>query len=290
MTGVQTCALPNLLRSVGTIRDAQKWPKRDKRTDPNRLDQINYNLLSPYTIQKMMNGRRILKELARVSGETSEIYSYQSAKIKNSALNKGIMFYETAIQKFLGNSIIKRLEQLEYTDDEALRVWLKPDCPIGEGDWVDISGLIAPKSEVECLMDDIEQERVRTVEQMHERFAEMHRNYYAYEWTWAYGKILEYYHLNPETISRQDVIDIVQRWQAAVVGLDRMVYEDARKEFSLSAMTGFGADGSRTEQQMDFEEVRGAFNSNPFVTAVLEHIRVKTELGNELIARLSAKA
>jgi hypothetical protein len=47
------------LRSVGTIRDAQKWPKRDKRTDPNRLDFINYNLLSPYTIQKMMKGRQI---------------------------------------------------------------------------------------------------------------------------------------------------------------------------------------------------------------------------------------
>ena len=200
------------------------------------------------------------------------------------------MFYETAIQKFLGNSIIKRLEQLEYADDEALRAWLKPDCPIGEGDWVDISGLIAPKSEVERLMEEIERGQVCTVKQMHEQFAEMHRNYYAYEWTWAYGKILEYYHLDPETISRQDVIDIVQRWQAAVVGLDRMVYEDARKEFSLTSMTGFGADGSREEQQMDFEEVRGAFNSNPFVMAVQEHIRVKTELGNELIARLSGKA
>ena len=44
------------LRSVGTIRDAQKWPKRDKRKDPNRLDYINYNLLSPYTIQKMFKG------------------------------------------------------------------------------------------------------------------------------------------------------------------------------------------------------------------------------------------
>lgn len=98
------------LRSVGTIRDAQKWPKRDLRKDPVRLDQINYNLLSPYTIQKMMKGRSILKELQRVSGETSEIYSYQSAKIKNSALNKGIGFYETAIHKFLGNSVIKRLE------------------------------------------------------------------------------------------------------------------------------------------------------------------------------------
>ena len=64
------------------------------------MDQINYNLLSPYTIQKMMKGRSILKELRKVSGETSETYSYQSAKIKNSSLNNGIRFYETAIQNF----------------------------------------------------------------------------------------------------------------------------------------------------------------------------------------------
>ena len=44
------------LKSVGTIRDAQKWPKRDKRTDPDKLDCINFNLLSPYTIQKMLQG------------------------------------------------------------------------------------------------------------------------------------------------------------------------------------------------------------------------------------------
>ncbi len=44
------------LRSVGTVRDAQKWPKRDKRKDPNKLDYINFNLLSPYTIQKMIKG------------------------------------------------------------------------------------------------------------------------------------------------------------------------------------------------------------------------------------------
>lgn len=96
----------------GPIRDAQKWPKRDKRKDPNRLDYINYNLLSPYTIQKMFKGRSILKELKRVSGETSEIYSYQSAKIKNSSLNNGIRFYEIAINKFLGNSILKRWKAL----------------------------------------------------------------------------------------------------------------------------------------------------------------------------------
>ena len=63
--------------------------------------------------------------------------------------------------------------------------------------------------------------------------------------------------------------------------------EDAKKEFSLSAMTGFGADGSREEQKLDFDQVRGFFESNPFVEAVLEHIKIKGELGDELIARMS---
>lgn len=274
------------LRSAGTIRDAQKWPKRDLRKDSVCLDQINYNLLSPYTIQKMMKGRSILKELQRVSGETSEIYSYQSAKIKNSALNKGIGFYETAIHKFLGNSVIKRLEGICFKNNGEIRCRLQPDTVIGEGEWVDISGLIAPKTEIERLMNDIETGTLYTVDQIHDRFAEMHANYYTYEWTWAYGKMLEFYGLNAETITAKDIINIVHQWQKSVVGLDRMVYEDAKKEFSLTSMTGFGADGSKEEQVLDFEQVRGVFESNPFVTAVLKHIEVKTALGNELIERL----
>jgi len=275
------------LRSVGTIRDAQKWPKRDKRKDPNRLDQINYNLLSPYTIQKMMKGRQILKDLRRVSGETSETYAYQSAKIKNSSLNKGIKLYETAIHKFLGNSIIKRLEETEFQSDGEIRARLKPDTEIGYGEWVDVSGLIAPKSEIEKLMADIETGVLTDVDGIHRRFVEMHRNYYTYEWTWAFDKMLSFYRLQPESITAKDIVNIVKQWQEAVVGLDKMVYADAKKEFSLSAMTGFGADGSREEQEQDFEQVRGVFESNPFVTAVLQHIDVKTALGNELIERIS---
>lgn len=274
------------LRSVGTIRDAQKWPKRDLRKDPMKLDQINYNLLSPYTIQKMMKGREILKELERVSGETSETYAYQSAKIKNSALNKGIRFYETAIHKFLGNSVIKRLENIRFRSDEEIRQRLVPDTSIGKGEWVDVSGLIAPKSEIERVMSEIETGTLCTVKQMHERFAEMHACYYTYEWTWAYEKMLDFYHLEADKVTARDIVAIVRQWQESVVWLDRMVYEDAQKEFSLTSMTGFGADGSKTERQLDFEQVRGVFESNPFVTAVLEHIKVKTALGNELIDRL----
>ena len=71
-----------------------------------------------------------------------------------------------------------------------------------------------------------------------------------------------------------------------MIGLDNMLYEDARKEFNLASMTGFGADGSKEEKEQDFEQVRGDFESNPFVKAVLDHIRTKEALGDELIARL----
>lgn len=277
------------LRSVGTIRDAQKWPKRDKRTDTNKLDFINYNLLSPYTIQKMFKGIDILKDLKRVSGETSEIYSYQSAKIRNSSLNNGIQFYEMAIRKFLGNSIIKRLEGRMFRFDEEIRLRLKPDTEIGSGEWVDVSGLIAPKSEVEKLLIDIESGKVNRLADINLRFKQTHENYYIYEWTWAYGKILEFYHLDPDKITINDVIAIVEEWKKSVVDLDKMVYEDAKKEFSLSAMTGFGADGSHDERKLDFEQVRGDFESNLFVKTVLKHIEVKTALGDELINRLKSK-
>ena len=274
------------LRSVGTIRDAQKWPKRDNRKDPNRLDFINYNLLSPYTVQKMFKGREILLNLRHASGELSDIYSFHSAKIQNSALKKGIGFYETAIHKFLGNSVIKRLEGTAFQSDEEIRARLKPDTAIGTGEWVDISGLIAPKSEIDKLIEQIESGEINRLKSINAEFERMHQNYYTYEWTWAYEKLEEYYGVHPQQMTAADIVRIVEKWKTAVVGLDRMVYEDAKKEFSMASMTGFGADGSRLEKELDFEQVRGDFENNPFVTAVLKHIEVKTALGDELIARM----
>ena len=275
------------LKSVGTIRDAKKWPKRDGRTDPDRLDCINYNLLSPFTIQKMFNAVRILRKIMSASGDVSDVYSYMGAKIRNSSLKKGLRYYNMAINKFLGNSVIKRLEGIRFISDDQIRERFRPDTAKGTGDWVDVSGMIAPKSEIESLLDDIENGWISDVDQLHSRFVDMHSRYYEYEWTWAYGKIQSFYGISPEDITAEDVIRIVEQWKDAVVGLDRLVYEDARKEFSLSSMTSFGADGDADTRSLDFVEVRGGqFESNPFVMETLDHIRRKTELGDELISRL----
>ena len=275
------------LKSVGTIRDAKKWPVRDKRKDPVLLDQINFNLLSPYTIQKMLNGVAILKDLQRISGVNSDAYTYQSGKIKRSSLKNGLKYYGMAIDKFLGNSLITRIMSSEFTSVEELRAAFVPKSVYGEGDWVDMSGLIAPKDAVTALLDDIESGIVSDVASVNDRFAQMHRMYYQYEWKWAYRVIQEYYGVDFETVTAEKLMELVLKWKDSVVGLDNLIYDDARKEFSLSMMTSFGADGDEAQRKEDFMQVRGSFfESDPFVTSVKEHIRIKSALGEKVLELL----
>ena len=274
------------LRSVGTVRDAQKWPKRDSRKDPDKLDCINYNLLSPYTIQKMFKGIQLLRNLQYSSGELSDIYSYHSTKIRNKSLRNGIHYYQTAITKFLGNSIIKRLENLPAgASDETIREALKPTCSFGKGDWADVSGLIVPKDALVNLIEQVERGEL-TLEELFAAFHHLHQQYYDAEWTWAYDKYASFFGYPLETITAAQVIEIVERWKEAVIGLDKELYEDAHKEFNLASMTSFGADGGKEIKERDFSQVRGDFESNSFVQAVLDHIRKKEALGDELIQRL----
>lgn len=274
------------LRSVGTIRDAQKWPKRDNRKDDVKLDPINFNLLSPYTIGKMIKGREVLKNLQQIAGETTEIYTYQNCHIKNSSLKKGLEYYDIAISKFLGNSLISRLENRDINTVEELRKRLKPDTEKGLGEWTDLSGLIAPKSVVEDLLFNIEHNKL-SLKKIQAAFEEIHKQYYIYEWTWACNKLENYWGKTIEDVDFKDIIDMVRVWQKSVVKLDQLIYSDANKEFNLNSKTGFGVDGNELEKHRDFECVRGSFESNPFVLEVLNHIEIKTELGNQLIKQMS---
>jgi len=278
------------LRSVGTIRDARKWPKRDGRKCADKHDFINYNLLSPYTIQKMIKGMMTLENLRYASGELSDVYSFHSVKISNHSLKRGMELYRVAIDKFMGNSLISRMQEkdgsLRKLSETQLRAKLRPDTPIGSGEWVDISGLIAPKSEIAALISRIENGEIIGLEEIRDAFKVMADNYYSYEWTWAFQHIQQLYGINPSKMTKEEAISLINRWREAVVKLDRMIFEDARKEFDLASKTGFGADGDKTQKESDFEQVRGDFESNDFVRSVLDHIDAKTELGRRAIAAL----
>ena len=60
-----------------------------------------------------------------------------------------------------------------------------------------------------------------------------------------------------------------------MLGIDRFLYEDARKEFSMSKMTGFGVDGQDGARELDFTEVRGEFEDNDAVKEIKQHMEKK---------------
>jgi hypothetical protein len=57
-----------------------------------------------------------------------------------------------------------------------------------------------------------------------------------------------------------------------VVALDKMLYEDARKDFTLS--------------QRLMESASKVFEEDPFARSVQEHIKTKTALGEQVVAKL----
>ena len=140
------------LQSVGTIRDVVKWPKRDRRKDPKLHDCINFNLLSPFTIQKMLNGIEILQNLRQVSGETTDTYAYHSTLIKRQSLERGIDLYTKAMYKFLGNSIISRMDKCGVESFSEIIDCLKPASDVGSGNWSDLAGLLAPQTEIRKIL------------------------------------------------------------------------------------------------------------------------------------------
>jgi hypothetical protein len=274
------------LRSVGTIRDAQKWPLRDGRKDPGKIDQINFNLLSPFSVGKMIEGRDLLKKLHKKSEPETEFFFYNNMKITRQSLEKGIQLYQTGIDKFLGNSIIQKLELADFKTVEQLKKSLATDQSHGLGEWIDLAGLLVPRREVDILLNEIEKGTINTLKSLSGSFEKMHKSYNDWEWAWAVTIIEAEEGMPVNQFGAGDIIRIVEKWKKSVIALDNLLFEDARKEFNLSSMTGFGIDGNELEKQLDFEQVRGVFESNSVVSGIRDHIKLKSALGDGIIEKM----
>ena len=274
------------IRSVGTIRDAQKWPRRDKRKTPARLDNINFNLLSPYTAGKMLDGIDLLNQLERTAGLTAERFAFQTMTIDAHALRKGRKLYGMALDKFMGNTVISRLGLDPIADEAELTRRLTPTAKAGAGQWVDVCGLFAPKSEVDAICDEITDGTLDSVDAIEARWKELHAQYYDMEWTWVADITESWYGKPVEALTRDDIRTIIERWLKSVTALNDMLLDDARKEYSLKSRTGFGIDDPAMSADDDFTSVRGSYEADPFVAMVNEHTAKKTALAGRALAQL----
>ena len=273
------------LRSVGTLRDAKKWPKRDNRKDPKLLDHIIYNLLTPFTAAKMILGRETLSNLKERQGSSLQCYDYNGVRIRRSSLEKGVDLYSMGIDRYLGNIIVDKLRSSNCESLAALRSSFEQTCKIGSGSWLDISGLLAPSEAIDAVIADIVSGSLKTLESVNERFAQICAGFSDYEFCWVKNVLEQRFGKSFEEFEAQDFIRLVSNWILAVEKLDELRIADASKEYGKQAQVGFGVDGDEISLEKDFANTRGHLDGNDFILELKAKLTGKKKTAAELIEK-----
>ena len=229
--GMTTWLVPGCnFATVGTYRDIMKWPKRDKRPLNGRRSIVNTEWLSPFVVQQVTEGRNYLRQLEandELNDEANAHVSGEGFTMRCSSALRGIGYYDMAIRMFLADAVRK--------EGEAL-----PSSSTGTGEWLDLSGMYAPKSEIDQLADDIRFSSLDEIQQVDDRLLDIHNHYSEYKWNYAYRLALNYYSL--DTITSEDIEMIIRKGDEARSQWLSRIRKDAEKEFAM---------GDVSEEQLD---------------------------------------
>ena len=234
--GMTTWLVPGCnFATVGTYRDIMKWPKRDKRPLNGRRSIVNTEWLSPFVVQQVTEGRNYLRQLEandELNDEANAHVSGEGFTMRCSSALRGIGYYDMAIRMFLADAVRK--------EGEAL-----PSSSTGTGEWLDLSGMYAPKSEIDQLADDIRFSSLDEIMQVDDRLLDIHNHYSEYKWNYAYRLALNYYAL--DTITSDDIEMIIRKGDEARSQWLSRIRKDAEKEFAM---------GDVSDEQLD-DFIRG---------------------------------
>lgn len=252
------------LFTVGTKRDSEKWPARDRRKGPDKLDLIHFELLSPYTAGKMIRGSAILQALYDEAPKEQKYVKYQGIYILRLLLKAGRKYYQLALKKYYGEQLVKRLEGNPPDSLPDLRKILHSGQN-GTGEWVDVAGLLAPAAVLREIVEDLKNGRFESIEQLRGRLKGAYDNYETYAWNWYAHTLEKEMGIPIGQATQEQLAGLIREWQANALKLNNMILKDAEKEFDQNSRIGFGADGDEEVQKTDFSAVRGTYEDNAFV-------------------------
>lgn len=162
--GMKTYVAPGInMKTVGTWRDVGKWPKRDLRPRSARRDLVNCAFPNPYVIQSVLEGKEVLKSLQNKYGSDAPEYEYKGCTIRHDALVKGLQYYDMLIRLFI----------YEHFAANNAEDGGEPQ----NSTWLDLCGMLAPKVEIDRLVQDVRSGSITTVDELENILAEIHSGY-----------------------------------------------------------------------------------------------------------------
>jgi len=271
------------LFTVGTRRDIDKWPARDRRKDPHKLDLIHFELFSPYIVSKIINAISILDGLAETTDQKKDYVNHKGLSIRRLLLKTTRRYYETALKIYMGQEVARRLQGLDGNSTlKDVRKMLSTEGEDGTGKWVDICGMFSPAGKIDELVDSVKTGRIGSVDEIYKFLCSIYGNYYKYAWVWCSDLLRRQTGNRPEDMPVDELIRIITDWKTNAIKLNNMILNDAEKEFDAGSMIGFGIDGDAVTRDDDFRSVRGVFDKNRFVLTLQQEIRETEEEAGRL--------
>ena len=258
------------LFTVGTVRDDAKWRDRDRREPCSvKRDLIHFPTFSPYVVGRMLTAEESMTKLSKETDRSVKEVHYHGATIKRVLLRSGARWYQTGIYAYLAGAVFERASSALDLGLAGVQERLSPEADRStDPQWLDISGMLVAGDRLRKLEEEIEAGEIADVLKLQERLAECHAAYETDEWNWVSAAWETRHGSKPCEMDGAALCAAAEDYLKARSKFLKSVRTDADKEFADLARIGFGADGSPEDRDVDFEAVRGTFETNKFVVGI----------------------
>lgn len=280
--------------SVGLARDVEKWPARVG--EEAAADPVNYQWLSPYTAQQLVAAMRQLVKWECEGPRQDGHVEHGGVAIPRSVLEKARLRYILLLDLFAAGVIRRKTLAIAATNPEITPAMLleklreRPGAD-GDGQWMDLCGLLAPRGVIDALSAEIISSPTATVAEINRRLAQINDHYKRLSWSWLWHNLPEVAGSSAESMTIESLGDLLARGARAAVEIERLFVKDAAKEFDPDkAGLGFGIDsgGNRQEMLDDFSRARGNLASQRFLAQLHRRVELFTGSIRNILAMLQA--
>lgn len=258
------------LGSAGIKRDGAKWPARDGRKGNVGIDRISYDVLSPFTVGRMLEGAALLSELRHAAPRQDGTVDVHGADVNCSLLESGETSYRHGAEMYLLEQLMQRAEQAACGQDDLARAFDIADEAVYSAQWLDIGGMLMPRQRLEELVDAICADSVGDIDAFNAGLDRIESTSAADRWAWVRRMHEQVSGRSLDGIKETDLIAMAETLIEVAEQYAQRVLADARREFADHAKLGFGQDGSAADAEVDFNQVRGTFEEHPLFKTVQE--------------------
>lgn len=224
--------------TIGLARDVDKWPRRDHR--PDSADTIDFQWLSPYTLQYIIKGVEMLQKGETPAGVT----------IPERARLRGIERYRLLTDIFAAQTLEARIRTLiavnpHFTPADILTALAADPGNEGAGQWADIAGHLTPVDTSSAP-------------------------YHLLCWQWAWHHLLR----------DADPAGVLSRGADALKALLELQMQDAAKEFGPVGSTLSGASlshASLSHASLSYASLSGASLPDASLSFGIDHPEAMAE-------------